>query len=153
VLAEAVTPLAHVVGIAALLLSLVGGLMYLRWRLLRDRPVTVSETWGCGYAQPTARMQYTASSFSQPVTELFRPMLGTTTSEKPVLSEYFPAEQALTTETPDLWRERLYQPVFLAVRTVLAGLHWLQHGRLQVYVLYVALTIFFLLIWYLGFAA
>ena len=32
-------------------------------------PQTV--TWDCGYAQPTPRMQYTASSFAQPLTDLF----------------------------------------------------------------------------------
>src|SRR5438067_1498749 len=32
-------------------------------------------TWDCGYARPTARMQYTASSFAQIVVRLFRSVL------------------------------------------------------------------------------
>jgi hypothetical protein len=135
------------------LLVLIGGLAYLRYRLLRGRSVAESETWGCGYAQPTARMQYTASSYTQPLGELFQPALAIRTTAQPVLTDYFPTEQDLATEAPELCRERFYQPLFLTFRRLSVWLHWLQQGRVQVYILYIALAIFFLLIWYLGLAA
>jgi len=94
-------------------------------------------------------MQYTASSFAQPLTALFAPLLRTR-QQQPVLTEYFPQEAALATETPEPWREDLYQPVFRAVGWGLARLRWLQHGRVQLYVLYIAVTLLVLLVWYLG---
>ncbi|MEI6810071.1 MAG: proton-conducting transporter membrane subunit, partial [bacterium] len=51
-------------------------LTVLRRAILRGRSVGKTVTWDCGYAAPTPRMQYTASSFSQPVTNLFRRVLG-----------------------------------------------------------------------------
>ncbi len=137
---------------AGILIALVVGLTWLRWRLLRGRSVAESETWGCGYARPTARMQYTASSFAWPFTNWFRTLLRTR-KQQPTLRAYFPPEEELATETPAVWQESFYRPLFLGVRAALARLRWLQHGRVQVYVLYIALTIFVLLIWYLGLGA
>jgi hypothetical protein len=117
--------------------------------LLRGRPVGESGTWDCGYAAPSPRMQYTASSFAQPITGLFsfflRPRARASGPEG-----YFPAAAAYATETPDLFRERLYEPVFTGVLRLALRLRWLQHGRIQLYVLYIALTLLALLLWRLG---
>jgi formate hydrogenlyase subunit 3/multisubunit Na+/H+ antiporter MnhD subunit len=52
--------------IAAALLALVGALvLWRRWRLAIHGPVPTAPTWGCGFARPTARMQYTGSSFAE----------------------------------------------------------------------------------------
>ena len=139
--------------VSSLLLGLIAALTLLRWRLLRGREVTTSETWGCGYAAPTSRMQYTASSFTQPLTELLHPALGTRTTEQAIIKDYFPPDTGLATETPDLTRKYGYRPLFLAIRWAALRLRFLQQGRVQVYILYIALTIFLLLIWYLGIAA
>jgi formate hydrogenlyase subunit 3/multisubunit Na+/H+ antiporter MnhD subunit len=49
--------------VAAALLLLVGALLL--WRRARLRgPQPVAPTWGCGFARPTPRMQYTGSSFA-----------------------------------------------------------------------------------------
>ncbi|HOW68194.1 MAG TPA: hypothetical protein PK256_23175, partial [Verrucomicrobiota bacterium] len=60
---------------ALLLWGLAGLLAVARRGLLASKPVTEALTWDCGYARPTARMQYTASSFVQPLTDLFHPLL------------------------------------------------------------------------------
>ena len=57
----------HRVGLGAVgggfvLLLLTGAIAF--WRDRRVVPAE-SETWGCGYARPTARMQYTGSSFAE----------------------------------------------------------------------------------------
>ncbi len=41
-------------------------------------------------------------------------------------------------------------PLFLGVAWLASKLRWLQEGRIQIYVLYIALTILVLLIWKLG---
>jgi hypothetical protein len=108
-------------------------------------------TWDCGYARPTARMQYTASSFAQPLTTLFLAVLGTRTRLLPPQGP-FPLRAALVTETPDVFRAALFHPAFAAIERALARLRVLQHGRIQLYVLYIVLTLIALMLWKLGWA-
>lgn len=143
-------PLLLIVALSIAFLVLVAGLAALRRWLLAGRPVEQSGTWGCGYARPTARMQYTASSFAQPLTDLFQMLLGTRKKIAPPTG-YFPRESSLATETPDLYRETVYRPLFLGVDRGLSRLRWLQHGNVHLYVLYIALTLLVLLVWKLGY--
>ncbi|MBI4516614.1 MAG: hypothetical protein HY699_12455 [Deltaproteobacteria bacterium] len=131
------------------LLGMVGLLTAFRHRLLSARSVTESITWDCGYAQPSPRMQYTASSFAQPLTDLFAGLLQT---QRRLLRPQglFPAAAALATNTPDVAERRLFAPVFTGIGSALAALRWLQHGQVHLYVLYVALTLLVLLVWKLG---
>ena len=76
-LAATTSPLTFVVIGSLTFLLVTVALVLLRRSLLAGRRVEQSVTWGCGYAQPTPRIQYTASSFAQPLTDLFRPLLGT----------------------------------------------------------------------------
>jgi hypothetical protein len=121
----------------------------LRSRLLRGRAVETAVTWDCGYAQPTARMQYTASSFAQPLTTLFRLVLRTQTHAKPLVG-LFPRQGTLVTETPDAFRETVFRPAFAAIGQALGRLRPLQHGRMHLYVLYIVLTLIALIAWKLG---
>jgi hydrogenase-4 component B len=61
----------HVSLIAAILATVTGGLVV--WRRRRLGPVASTvPTWGCGYAAPTSRMQYTGSSFAELLVLRFR---------------------------------------------------------------------------------
>jgi formate hydrogenlyase subunit 3/multisubunit Na+/H+ antiporter MnhD subunit len=146
---QASDTLGFVVVVSGLLLALVAALTLVRWLLLRHREVTESGTWGCGYTSPTPRMQYTASSFAEPIVAPFRTLLRRRKTE-PTLTAYFPAESSVTTETPDVVRETLGEPAFRGAARGFSLLRWLQQGRVHLYVLYVALTILALLVWYLG---
>jgi formate hydrogenlyase subunit 3/multisubunit Na+/H+ antiporter MnhD subunit len=139
--------------------TVTGGLMivvlllalFRRW-LLAGREVTASGTWGCGFSAPDATMQYTGSSFAQPLVELVGPLLRT---RKDIVrpAGLFAKIATLWTETPDANRELIYAPTFRAIYGAILRLRWLQHGRLHLYVLYVAITIVFLLFWSFGFGA
>jgi hypothetical protein len=108
--------------------------------------VEESVTWGCGYARPSARMQYTASSFAEPITTLFRGLLATRYQvQRP--EGILPARASLATETPDLCRGNLYRPAFLQANWGLSKLRWLQHGQVRLYVLYIAVTLIVLMAW------
>jgi len=146
---QAVAPLTGVVLGSGILLGLVGLLVYVRRKLLAGRCVERSVTWGCGYAAPTPRMQYTASSFTRPLTFLFRLFLRPRDEIHPPRG-LFPTDARLHTAAPDLFRRRVYEPAFLGMAWMASRLRWLQQGRIQVYVLYIALTILALLIWKLG---
>ena len=60
---DAAQAAARVSWMAAALVAAAAAVVLLRRRLL-PAPQPRGETWGCGYAAPTARMQYTASSFA-----------------------------------------------------------------------------------------
>ncbi len=132
---------------AAILLF--AALAFARSRLLPRRPTAMAVTWDCGYAAPSARMQYTASSFAQPLVDLFRPVLRTAKVRTQVTA-LFPGSASLSTHTPDLALEGFFEPLFRGARWLLGFLRWVQHGRIQSYVLYLAITLLCLLLWKLG---
>ncbi|MBI2570101.1 MAG: hypothetical protein HYV63_24125 [Candidatus Schekmanbacteria bacterium] len=134
------------VGFAALVALLAVG----RSRLLAGRQVSESVTWDCGYASPSARMQYTASSFAQPLTLLFDKVLRTRRHFAPPRGLFPLSRSTFHTATPDVFQEHVYAPGFAAIDRTLGRLRWLQHGRVQLYVLYIAVTILVLLVWKLG---
>ena len=134
---------------AVVLLAVITLLALLRRRLLRGREVASSVTWDCGYAAPTARMQYTASSFAQPLTDLFSLILRTR-RHGTAPAGLFPSGGSLETETPDAAREEVFRPAFASVGWGLSKLRWLQTGNAHLYVLYIALTLVVLLGWELA---
>lgn len=138
--------LQHFVFASLLLLALTGAFTVLRKLLLGKRSVRQAVTWDCGYAQPDARMQYTATSFAQPLTDLFRIFLRTRKTIS-LPEGLFPADSSFHTESSDISERYLYAPVFQWVGLLLSKLQWLQHGRLQIYILYIVLVLWTLLIW------
>ncbi len=130
----------------AALLVLTAVFMAVRRALLSGRTVQQTVTWGCGYAAQSSRMQYTSSSFAQPLTNLFRFALGTHHKE-PVLREPFPQEITFSTETPDVWRRRFYDPAFFGLAGFFRKFQWLQHGRINLYILCIVLALLVLLGW------
>lgn len=137
-----------VLGAGSLILAFLV-LLLLRRRLLVNRPAASAPTWDCGYAAPTPRMQYTASSYSQPLTALFGSAWW---SRRDLASPagLFPGEAHLQTKTPDPVLGRILTPVFSAVGRFLLMFRWLQGGMIQLYVLYIALALLILLAWKLG---
>ena len=132
--------------ISLALILLTGALYWLRSRLLKGRAVGSSPTWDCGYARPTARMQYTASSFSQPMTAIMAPVLRINSRIFPP-SGLFPRAASFSTDVPGGSREYIYQPIFTWVAATLNRFRWLQRGKTHIYVLYIAITLVALLIW------
>ncbi len=148
-MAVATQGLSSVVIVSLGFLLLVLLLAMARARLLAGRSIGQASTWYCGYAKPTARMQYTGSSFAQPLTHLFGAFLRTRVHlDRP--AGLFPKEARLVTETPDVFAENVYRPAFEGTGWVLSKLRWFQHGRVQMYVLYIAATLLVLLVWKLG---
>lgn len=148
-LAAAVAALWAVVASCAGFAIVAGAVAMLRRTLLAGRSVTAGPTWDCGYAAPSPRMQYTGASFSQPLTAVFARVLRTE-SRGTQPAGFFPERATFSSATPDLARERLYRPLFRGIERALARLRWLQHGEVQLYVLYIALTLVMLLLWKIG---
>lgn len=138
-------PLLIVVIATAAFVLLVGLIGLLRARLLRGRTVGETVTWDCGYVKPSASMQYTAASYAEPLITLFAPFLRRREKVEGI-SGYFPAHGEFVSHTPDLFRKHLFTPLFSFVENSFAKLAWIQPGVIQVYVLYIALTVIFLLL-------
>ena len=130
------------------LLVLVAGLAGLRRFLLAGRKVESAVTWDCGYAAPSSRMQYSASSFAQPITDLFK-MLLRTEKHLRLSEQYFPGPAAFTTHTKDPGFEKLYRPLFEGVKRLCERCLVLQHGNVHMYVLYIVVTLLVLLVWHM----
>ena len=145
-LASASTVLLNIVFSSIIFAALLSCLAVFRRLLLKGRCIRQTVTWDCGYARPGIRMQYTAASFAQPLTNLFRLFLQIRKKNSPP-EGIFPARSSLHTDTGDSGEMYLYLPLFRWIRDLLVRLQWLQHGRLQIYILYIALTLWFLLIW------
>jgi hydrogenase-4 component B len=93
-------------------------------------------TWDCGYALPTARMQYTAGSFASIITEWFAWIL------RPVRHEHrpeavLPDGADFSEHTPETVLEHVVEPAGGLVMRASMTARRLQHGRIQVYLLYV----------------
>jgi formate hydrogenlyase subunit 3/multisubunit Na+/H+ antiporter MnhD subunit len=141
-------PLHSVVLVSGFFLLLLAVLVWGRRRLLAGRPVGASVTWDCGYALPTARMQYTASSFAQPLTRMFNIFLRIRRDYQ-APQGYFPKQASLHTHSEDLFSKNLYEPIFRGIERLMLWTHRLQQGRVQMYLLYIAVTVLVLLIGYL----
>ncbi|HET9708006.1 MAG TPA: proton-conducting transporter membrane subunit [Gemmatimonadales bacterium] len=109
----------------------------------RRRPITRRSTWGCGYALPTARMQYTASSFAAPLLALFGGLAGVRAARTADGAAFHshPRELVLDDALMPMWR---------ALRAGLARLRAIQHGRLWVYLLYLIAVLLGLLLYLAG---
>jgi hydrogenase-4 component B len=148
-LAQATGLLGSITFAALGLLALTALLLAVRKAALVGKSVATGPTWDCGYARPSPRMQYTASSFAQPLTDLFGPLLGAR-RRLSAPEGFFPERASFTSETPDFYRERVYGPLFAGVQRGLSAFRWLQHGRVQLYVLQIAITLLVLLVWKLA---
>ncbi|HNX75058.1 MAG TPA: proton-conducting transporter membrane subunit [Candidatus Rifleibacterium sp.] len=127
------------------LIALLGLVIFIRRSLLSNREIGSTVTWGCGYAKPTAAMQYTGSSFAQPLTTLFSSIL-CTTSHVSGVDGYFPKAGSFSSHTNDLFEKKLFSPFFRLIESNLHRVVWIQNGVVQLSVLFIAITLLLLLI-------
>jgi hydrogenase-4 component B len=103
-------------------------------------------TWGCGYALPNARMQYSASSFADFLVGLLRFGLWSERHGNEVRG-LFPRPEHFASHTPDVVLDRFLVPSFRAAAWLFRRLRtYVQNGLTSFYLLYVALTLILLLL-------
>ncbi len=109
-------------------------------RLLTRHPRRVgAELWDCGGGAPSARMQYTATSFAEPLQRVFDDVLApeqdvdvTPTRESAYLVERVRFQRRI----PDRIEYRLYRPVLAALAGVGASARKLANGSVHRYLGY-----------------
>jgi hydrogenase-4 component B len=132
------------IGLLSLLLVALLGLGSVAWgalRRARRRHTTHAETWGCGYALPDARMQYTASSFAAPLLASYGPLAGVHETRSPA---------AFHSHARELVLEGAILPAWTALRGLLWRLRPIQQGRLWMYLLYLIAVVLLLLLYLAG---
>jgi hydrogenase-4 component B len=126
------------------LLVLIGMLALFRGVLLKARDVRFGETWACGYTGVTPRMQYSASSFAEPILAPFSTLLHRRVHlDGP--TGYFPEHARYEEHLGDIAGERFITPVAHRFVAFLEKFRVIQHGRVQLYLAYIFFTLIALL--------
>ena len=103
------------VGLSALaLVLLLGAVALLPEAAARRRRSDGGPTWDCGYARPTARMQYTASSFARGPVGYFRWALLPARRRAPPSRSSSPSTARFESHVPDTVLDRAIVPAFRA---------------------------------------
>lgn len=117
--------------------------------ILGRKRARVSETWGCGYDKPDARMQYTSVSFSEPFVSLTSP-LSRPGIEGKVFARIFPEKTTFKTKVEDPVMDRIVIPAYARTGRLFGKFSVIQHGNTHLYVLYIVLALLVALVWGLG---
>ena len=138
--AGASAPLSSLSRIDIALAMLASMAVWALWHRVLRHGLRRSLTWDCGYATPTARMQYTAGSFAGIITEWFAWVL------RPVLHAHlpesiFPTRSSWTEHTPETVLERVIEPSAKVVMRVSFAVRGLQQGCVQFYLFYLLISL------------
>jgi NADH:ubiquinone oxidoreductase subunit 5 (subunit L)/multisubunit Na+/H+ antiporter MnhA subunit len=106
-----------------------------------------SPVWDCGYKTPTARMAYTATAFTQPLVDFFRPILHSRRHILPFKGNpESPSDAAFVSETGDIALVGFWRPMFTKIARLFQRAHLLQNGSLHLYILIIVLAVLALLV-------
>jgi len=119
----------------------------LRWAITRGRAIASDTTWGCGYAMPSPRMQYTSRSFAELLSERLLPRRLRAELSIVAPTALFPGPAMLSSETSDPMTRGFYEPFVARWGHRFARLRWLQQGALHVYLIYILVTALVALGW------
>jgi formate hydrogenlyase subunit 3/multisubunit Na+/H+ antiporter MnhD subunit len=134
--------------VAIALVIAIGGLSLLRAFLLRRNGRHAGSTWGCGFPYSTPRMQYTASSFADPILHVFRGILRPHTTRTERLSGRFLLEVEHETHFHDLIENGLYLPVYRLFVKAAFQARRLHPGYIHLYLGYILGAVVLLLVFF-----
>jgi NADH:ubiquinone oxidoreductase subunit 5 (subunit L)/multisubunit Na+/H+ antiporter MnhA subunit len=135
---------------APLVFVAIFGIAGLTWLFVHTRRTTTrrSYPWECGYGQVNARMQYTATAFSQPIQRIFAPVWDL----KEEIEETKNTAQPLHTEgvrhqlqALDRSWSRVYEPIGHLVLVAARRIGMIQTGSIHTYLAYSFFTLILLL--------
>lgn len=136
--------IARVIPVAAAIILGIGGVAALVKR--RRRMV---RTWACGLPSLTSRMQYTSTVFSKPIRFVFSSVYkpDRKIERLPAHQPYFPVTVTYSSVRTTSYEKAIYRPFVDMILSVAHRLRRLQTGNIQVYLLYIFLTLVSLLVY------
>lgn len=142
-----VLPLDRVASMLLLVFVFLGGAI--AW-FTRLRTVVVGRTWDCG-TPLTLRGEITATSFSRSLMTIFRGILRPTKQTAVEYHDesmrYFIKSQEVKTAIADPYRAIIYVPLHRALHFLASKTRHIHSGNVNVYILYIFVTLIILLIW------
>ena len=118
----------------------------LRYMLLTGKSVEKGPTWDCGYAEPTARMEYTATSFARPLCKDIN-LLSCFKKHEQKPDGLFPESASVTVTAEDPATAAWWKPLFEFFGKIAEKVHRLQSGSLHWYILMMVIAVLAMLIW------
>ncbi|MGA8254381.1 MAG: hypothetical protein WB989_28150, partial [Mycobacterium sp.] len=132
------------VGVAALTVTALA-----RWRRGRRPAPAALPIWACGADDLTARMQYTATSFAEPLQRVFddvlRPDTDIEVTHTPE-SQYLADKITYRSRIADAIEERCYTPVMRVVAAAAGMMRRAHTGSVHLYLAYGALGVLIVLV-------
>jgi hydrogenase-4 component B len=126
------------IGAAVIVIIIAGG----------KRKTVYADSWDCGMPFLTARMQYTATSFTKPIRLIFKRIylpkrdLSISYILKPLFVRYLRYSGEIT----PFVEKYIYEPLTVLIRRAAAQARMLQSGNLNLYLGYILITLILLLI-------
>ena len=123
------------------------GILVLRYIHLRRKPIAAGPTWGCGYTLESSRLQYTASSYADNLSQLAKPVIRRKIITEPISeNDIFPPSRAFSTHSEDVFREQLTNKPVNKFLDWMKKIAIMQTGQIQHYILYAFLFMLLILI-------
>lgn len=120
-----------------ILLIIVMLVMAIRRAVSTHRPITISNTWSCGYERPIKGIQYTSKSFARTLIDFFKIILPSRSDfEELRRDDIFPVNRKHSSSDGDFWETRLVAPANAKLLSFLGLFKFIQNGDLQRYIVY-----------------
>ncbi|MGD9823786.1 proton-conducting transporter membrane subunit [Desulfobacter sp.] len=129
---------------ALLFLVLALVIMGIRSGCYKRKTITRSGTWGCGFTQPTVKMQYTGSSYAGSILAFFSAAVPLSEDHPPIRGR-FPLKTHYHSHVNDIAELHMKNAVVRPVFYLFDKLRWMQHGDIHLYIGYILLAIVLLL--------
>ena len=119
-----------------------------RKRVCGKRTVSVGLTWGCGYSEPGARMQYSGKSFSKSLGKLLNFIILEKKEYNEIpANEVFPGGRRYSSHYNDFFVTKIINGIVDRLLYLLNHFQFIQNGKIQMYILY---GVFFIMLIFLG---
>lgn len=139
-------PLNSVIGVSFVLITAILGLMLARRILLGSADMPVTETWRCGFAKASSRVQYTSSSFARSLVGSFKAvLLYRRRGGNP--AGLFPATSEMSSSVRDISEEALVNRFFKGLTGLSRKIDDSRIRYTQMYLMYIFMFLIILLVW------
>ncbi|RPH52648.1 MAG: hydrogenase [Desulfobacteraceae bacterium] len=134
----------NITRVSAIFFALIIVSLTARTLLYRGKTITQSGTWGCGFTQPTAKMQYTGSSYASSILAFFW-TVAPRHEEHARIEGCFPGHSRYHSKINDVAELYMNAVIVDPVLALFAKFRWIQHGDIHLYIGYILLAIIVLL--------
>ena len=133
----------------ALIIAVLTSVILARWGVRHRPPAVVTPLWACGADALSSRMQYTATSFAEPLQRVFDDVLRPDTDVEVTHfaeSQYLIEKVTYQTRLDDPVEQRFYVPVVRAVTAWAQYVRRAHNGSIHLYLSYGALGMLIVLL-------